>query len=314
MEVRDFEYLVALADLGSVTKAADQVYLTQPAISKFIHNKEKELGILLFNRIGKQLFPTYAGEKCIEAARKILTINTQLNDDIMLIANQDTSRIRIGFLGSWSKFFLEKIYPAFHHYYTDIDLQIYDVNSAESLERINSGLLDIAIISSAWEHHSQYTSTTLKNQQVVLGVHKNDPIMEKAVRTPEHPYPYLDLQYLKDASFIMRYTNSKTKRDVIDLFNFHGIKPHIVLETNSRDSALCAINLGHGVSFIADDAAELYVYENIRYLSFPEENIRKTYLQIIHNKGTQLSVAEEELIDTITGEYEKIVIAAAQSR
>jgi DNA-binding transcriptional LysR family regulator len=307
MDVRDFEYLAALADLGSVTKAADQLYLTQPAVSRFIHEKEKELGTLLFNRVGKQLFPTYVGEKCIEAARKILQINVQLNDDIMMIMNNDKSRIRLGFQGTWTKFFFEKIYPLFREYYPNIDLQIYEGNAAESLDKLNNGMLDIAIVLTVWEHHAYYTSITVRNQQAVLGVNKDDPVMAKAVNLPDYPYPYLDIQYLKDTPFIMRYTTSKEKRSLVDLLNFHGIKPRIVLETNSRSGTLSAINQGHGVSIVADDATQLYTYENVRFLSISDANIRRTYLQIIHNKHTRLNPAEEELIDMIVSEYEKII-------
>jgi DNA-binding transcriptional LysR family regulator len=308
MDVRDFEYLAAIADLGSVTKAADQLFLTQPAVSKFIRDKEKELGTLLFNRVGKQLFPTYAGEKCIEAAREILRINVRLNDDIMIM-NNDKSRIRLGFQGSWTKFFFVEIYPSFREYYPDIDLQIFEGNAAESLDKLNNGMLDIAVTTSVWEHHAYYVCQTIRCQQAVLGVHKNDPLMAKATSSPDYPYPYLDIHCLKDAPFIMRYTSSKEKRSITDLLNFHHIKPHIVLETNSRSGTLSAINQGHGVSFVADDATQLYAYENIRFLFIPEvDNAPKTYLHIVHNKRAQLNPAEEELIDIIVSEYEKITV------
>jgi DNA-binding transcriptional LysR family regulator len=308
MDVRDFEYLIAIADLGSVTKAADQLYLTQPAISRFIHEKEKELGTLLFNRVGKQLFPTYAGEKCIEAAREILRINTRLNDDVMMIMNNDTSRIRLGFQGSWIKFFFAKIYPAFRKYYPDINLQIYEGNAAELFDKLNTGVLDIAVAATFWEHHAYYASLTVRTQQTVLGVHKNNPIMVKAVSSPDYPYPYLDIQYLKGAPFIMRYTSVKDKRSIIGLLNFHGVQPHIVLETNSRNGTLCAINQGQGVSLIADDATQLYMYKDIRFLSISETNMRRRWLQIIHNKRSRLNPAEEELIDMIINEYENLIL------
>jgi DNA-binding transcriptional LysR family regulator len=307
MDVRDFEYLAAIADLGSVTRAAEQLFLTQPAISRFIHDKEKELGVPLFDRIGKQLFPTYAGEKCIEAARKILRINTSLNDDIMMIINNDKSRIRLGFQGTWTKFFFDKIYPAFRSYYPDIDLQIHEGNSAEHLDKLNNGMLDIAIVSSVWEHHAYYTSLTVQEQKIVLGVHKNDTLMDKAVDLPDYPYPYLDIQYLKDTPFVMRYTTSREKYSLIELLNFHGIKPRIVLETNSRSGTLSAINQGHGASVVIDDATQLYAHENVRFLSISQINIRRNYLQIIHNKRSQLSSSEEELTDIIIDEYKKLL-------
>ena len=312
MDVRDFEYLVALADTGSVTKAAAQLCLTQPAVSKFIQEKEKEHETLLFNRVGKQLIPTYTGNKCIEAARKILQINAQLDDDIMLYNNNDKGRIRLGFQDTWTKFFFAKIYPEFRKYYPDIELYINEGHSDESIDKINNGILDIAIISSVWEQPTYYTTNTICIQDMMLGVHKDDPIITKAQSLPDYPYPFLDIQNLNNTSFIMRHPNSKTKRLVHELFRFHGIKPKVVLETNSRAGTLNAINEGIGVSFLADDATQLFMYENVRYLSVSNAHIHKNYLQIIHNKGVRLNPVEEELLDLIISEYTKITSSYSQ--
>jgi len=304
VDVKDFEYLAVIADEGSVTKAANKLFLTQPAVSKFIQEKEKELGVSLFNRIGKQLAPTYAGEKCIEAAREILKINARLNNDITQIFNNDKNRIRLGLKEIWVNFFFDKIYPEFRKFYPDIILQIHKCNSTESLNKLDNGVLDIAIVTSTKEHHLHFSGSTLQDLQFVLGVNKNDPILSKAVPLPDYQYPYLDLQYLKDTSFIMRHTDPLIKQQIVSLLKAREIKPPILLETNSLEETLNAINHNYGVSFLTNDAIQLYLYKNLCYLSISDLKIHPTYLQVKHSKGVKLSPVEEELIDIIIAEYE----------
>lgn len=84
MELREQKYVLALAECESITKAASRLNISQPALSIYISNLENTLGVKLFNRIGKKLIPTYAGEKYIESAKKIMLLgnnfNMELND------------------------------------------------------------------------------------------------------------------------------------------------------------------------------------------------------------------------------------------
>ena len=302
MDVKEFEYLNAVAELGSVTKAANHLFITQSALSKFIRNKEDELGAQLFSRVGKRFVPTYVGEKCIEAARKILDIRKQLTEDLDGITNLGKGRVRLAFHSSWSDFFFMNIYTLFQKRHTDVDLQIYEINSGDALQKLDRGELDFAIVSTSWKKHSRFVCQTLRTQRFVLAVREGHPLLDKAEKRLEYPYPYIELNQLDGVPLILRHTTQKTRTYTMELLHGMEFKPRIALETQSRENALRAVEYGVGVAFTLDDPTLLINYKNIRFVSFEELN-PSSYISIIYNNGTCFSNAEHDLIKLISDQY-----------
>ena len=97
MNIRDYEYIVTIADHGSITQTADQLFITQPALTKFLQRIEKALGLELFIRKGKQFILTEAGRKYVEVGHIILNLDRQLTAQLSQVAKSHNSRIRLGF-------------------------------------------------------------------------------------------------------------------------------------------------------------------------------------------------------------------------
>ena len=83
MDLREQKYVCALADCGNLTRAAEKLYISQPALSIYIANLEKNMGIPLFERNGKKFALTYAGERYVERARKMLKLEREFNDELI---------------------------------------------------------------------------------------------------------------------------------------------------------------------------------------------------------------------------------------
>lgn len=75
MNLKEQEYVCALAENGTITAAAKELFISQPALSIYINNLEKSLGVRLFERVGKQFILTYAGEQYVEKAKLILQLS-----------------------------------------------------------------------------------------------------------------------------------------------------------------------------------------------------------------------------------------------
>ena len=82
MDLREQEYVVALAKHKSITKAAEELFITQPTLSIFISRLEERMGIRLFERIGKRFIPTYAGESYLKNARQMLVLENQFHAEL----------------------------------------------------------------------------------------------------------------------------------------------------------------------------------------------------------------------------------------
>ena len=82
MDLREQKYVCTLAELGNLTRAAERLYISQPALSIYITNLEKNLGTPLFDRSGKKFTLTYAGEQYVKRAEKMLELEREFNEEI----------------------------------------------------------------------------------------------------------------------------------------------------------------------------------------------------------------------------------------
>ena len=302
MDVKAFEYLVTLAEYGNVTKAANQLFISQSALSKFVRNLENEMETQLFSRVGKRFIPTYAGEKCIEAAKKIVAVNAALNEDIGKVAKQSHGRIRLAFHSSWSDCFFMLIYPSFQKRFANVNIELFEINSEHALQRLDEGNLDIAIISSKWDTHSNFVCKTLYTQQMVLAVNENHPLIGKAQALSEYRYPFIDFKELNGEPIVMRHSDQRTSEYVMARFRENNIEPKAVLKTRMRENALRAVAYGTAITFTLDDPAMRLKHQGIRYLSFCDPT-PDHYINLVHNKGAFFTDSEEELIRLVVENY-----------
>lgn len=96
MNLREQLYVCTLAETGSLTQAARQLFISQPALSLFISNLENTLGIRLFDRIGKQFVLTYAGELYVARARQMLELKDSFDMELSEVINGQNERLRVG--------------------------------------------------------------------------------------------------------------------------------------------------------------------------------------------------------------------------
>jgi DNA-binding transcriptional LysR family regulator len=308
LDTREFEYLIAIAENRSITKAANQLFMTQSALSKFVQKKEAEMGTILFNRDGKRCIPTLAGEKCIEAAKKIQAVSRQLSEDVVQIAEGHKGRICLGFHSSLSDFFLSKVYPVFQTDYPDIEIKIYELSNHEVLNMVEDAQLDIALATTTWIKHEVCNVEPLRMQNIVIAVRQDSPLIARAVQDADCPHPVIDIRELVNVPLILQRSEMHLHKKAIRILNAAGITPQIVLETGSRDNSLRAVEYGlAGATFTFNDPAYRLIHKNITYLSFKDDEEIKSYLCIIHNERISLSLAGKALWIYIKEQYGQIV-------
>ena len=104
MDLREQKYVCTLAECGSLTKAAERLFISQPALSIYITNLEKNLGLPLFERKGKRFVLTFAGECYVKKAAQMLKLEQEFNSEIYDITCKTAGRLRLGISqrrGSW---------------------------------------------------------------------------------------------------------------------------------------------------------------------------------------------------------------------
>lgn len=176
--LRYLDYIYMIYKEKSFTKAAEKLYISQPSLSATVKKLEKELGYPIFERNGKEITPTYIGEKYIKAAEEILVIKKNLENEV-----DDLLKLRKGniILGS-TTFIVSGVLPDllkdFSKRYPDIDVKILVEQSTILHEKLEKGLVDIAI-DNATVHNPNYEHIPLLKERILIGVPKDFEINEQ---------------------------------------------------------------------------------------------------------------------------------------
>ncbi len=97
MDFKDLTYVLAIAKFQNITKAAESLYITQPTLTKFLQNLEKQLGQKLFKKLGNRFVLTYAGERYTTYAKEILNIKKELDQEMGDLNHNHTGVLKIAF-------------------------------------------------------------------------------------------------------------------------------------------------------------------------------------------------------------------------
>ena len=146
MDIRDYEYIVAIAEQGSISRAAAQLFITQPALTKFLQRTERELGIDLFLRKGNQFLLTEAGRKYVETGRAIMQLDRTLSQELSEELQNSSRQIRLGFSMGRTNEILEGILPRFYEKYPDIKLSLKADTSRRQILALQNRSLDLAMV------------------------------------------------------------------------------------------------------------------------------------------------------------------------
>ena len=237
MELRHIRYFLAAARSQSFTVAADYLHLTQPTLSHQIRQLEEEIGCNLFDRIGRTVRLTQAGELFCEYAKRILQDVDSATDAICDLGNLKHGKLTIGVFSSFGASLLPPVLARFSATYPGIKVTILELPTGELEKRLREGELSFGIAYGP-PAGDQVTATEMFRERLALIVGSSHPL---------HDEPSVDLSELRKYGLIM-LTHEYISRGLVEAaFTTNGLKPHIVMEMNSIEAILqtvCCSNLG----------------------------------------------------------------------
>ena len=159
MDIQGIQAFLTVSDTGSFSRAADALFLTQPAVSKRIQALEHSLGITLFDRIGKSVRLTEAGHALLPSCRRILA---EIAESRRIISNLRKTTSGTLSLATSHHIGLHRLPPVlrrFNDHYPDVTLDIDFMDSEQAYEQINQGRTELAVVTLAPEGDSNLLAT-----------------------------------------------------------------------------------------------------------------------------------------------------------
>ena len=248
MDFRQLQYILKVAQVGNITRAAEELYMTQPALSHFISKVEKEEGIKLFDRSTTPVTLTYAGERYVDTIRRIMELNQQLKEEIAEISTLQKGRLIIGIPPARAAELLPRVLPEYLRRYPGITVQTVEHNSRQLREDVRQGRVDFAILPKL-DGFEDFRCETLFEEELFL-VTQAGKLPATDWKQDESGERVVDLATLKDERFIL-LKNGHGMRNALDaLFSYHGFKPQIAMETTNNETAYGLASTGMGVAVV----------------------------------------------------------------
>ena len=195
MELRVLKYFVTVAEELNITKAAEKLNISQPPLSSQMKSLEEELDTILFIRGKRHLQLTDSGKLLYRRAKEILSLSDKASDEVRLMGKEMNGTISIGLVEGSAPDIASKWIESFIRKYPDIRFRIMDGNSDELIERLRSGLINLAVITAPCDQ-------TLLNSFKV-GQEKMTAFMSKDNPLSSLPGETIDLSLLKGQSLII---------------------------------------------------------------------------------------------------------------
>ncbi|MBB3109719.1 DNA-binding transcriptional LysR family regulator [Paenibacillus phyllosphaerae] len=236
MDVRHLHYFLEVARQKSFTRAAEALFITQPTISKMIKNLEEELGVILFDRVGKRIELTDAGAILLAQAQQMVQSFEQMQGSLDELTAVKRGRIRIGLPPMIGVSFFPKVIGKFREQYPKIALQLYEYGAKKVEAEVGSGELDIGVILLPTKAE-QFNSFTFAKQQLMLVVHPRHRLAE---------YSCVPLIELKDEPFLLYHEQFTLHDRIIAECRRLHFEPNVVYKSTQWDfiREMAAENLG----------------------------------------------------------------------
>lgn len=273
----------------SFSKAAQELYMSQSAVSQAISKLEKELEIQLFNRTSKGVALTNEGKLLDVYIQSALGMIHVAEDKMLEFKTLKTGELRIGVGDTISRYFLMPYLEEFHTVYPGIKLNIVNGTTTEICDFIKSGKVDVGICNlPVHDEHLHVIPCKEIHDIFVCG--------EKYKKLTTHP---ISLQYLMAMPLIFLEKKSNSRMYVENFLNKKGFQVSPVFELGSFDLVLEFTKINLGISCVIKEFSLDYLERGDLYELTLEEEIPKRSIGICYLNNVPLSRAAKKFVESI---------------
>lgn len=284
---RQMQIFEAIVRLESFTRAAEELFLTQPTVSTQFKKLSDAIEVPLLDQSGRKLKPTEAGEELYRAIRQIFDVMANLDMRIAALKGVQRGRLRLGVITT-AKYFAPEILGAFCRDYPEIDISLKVSNRERILERILNNEDDLYILGQPPGQELNLTAYPFAPNPLVVMAGREHPLCKES---------NISIERLAQEPLIVRETGSGIRDTTMRLFTDRGLTPKVRMELGSNEAIKHAVVGGLGVAVLslhtlvlegADGPLDVLDVEG-----FPIE--RKWYLA--HSRDKELSPAAKVFLE-----------------
>lgn len=266
MNIKDYAYIVEIADRRSLTDAANRLCITQSALTKFLQRIETELGSPLFYRRGKRLVLTPIGQTYVEKGRAIIQIDQSLEDEIQTLRLNGADTIRLGHGMGFSELVLDCILPEYFSIPRTRSVSVHEDSSSRLLQAVEDDQMDLCL-AYVNEFRPALEYKLLSHTNLVLAVPNDSPLLRMAAPREGYPHPVLENDLWLREPYIRIASFTRSGAEAQAYFSRLGKWPNNRLYVENVRNALGAVSNGLGNCIMA---ALPHTKYPVSYLCLPD--------------------------------------------
>jgi DNA-binding transcriptional LysR family regulator len=258
---------------ANYTRAAAELFLTQPAVSRQIDQLEKQLGVTLFEQIGKTTHLTPAGQTLQREAERLLGDMERVAETVRALGSPQFGRIAVGASSTPGLYLLPRIIGEFCRRFPDVEFHYRVEDSRRIEERILNNEMDIAFVGVAPTDRSLIAQRVLEDRVVFFA-------------SPKHPLAYqrdIDAKELAASCWIVRERGAATRQFVESSLPAATIEPRREIEINSPEGVKALVAAGVGISYMSiHGLADDFAHGRLKQLNVRALDLRRSIYQVRH--------------------------------
>lgn len=257
------EYVYEVYKERSFSKAAKNLFISQPSLSGTIKRVEEEIGYEIFDRSTKPIGVTDIGEKYIKTIEKILKLERHFIQYVNDVDDLKAGNVSVGGTQQYTSYMLPAIVSKFIEKYPNINVDIVEAKTSSLIRYLNEGRIDIAIDNYSYDEED-YSRQFQTKDTMILTVPKsfssNENLKDYALSFEEiqsgefknEDIPFVQLSEFKDENFILLKEGNDTRTRAHKKFVNENITPKVILEVEQQITSYNLTAYGLGISFISD--------------------------------------------------------------
>ena len=302
MYFKNYEYFLTIAEEGSISKAADKLFLTQPSLSKYLKRLEENLGVELFSRERYPLTLTKAGLIYKRYVEEVYAKERQLQQDFAEFREGLFGHVTLALTEWRGSVMLPALFPYFRERSPHITMSIREGSHQQMLYWLEHGQADFALMHYPNDFQN-LEMDFLAQENVIMLANQNDPILKKLSHIPSpgkiHHLSTEEFLLFRDAPFILNIEGQNIRQIVLNFFASLNITPNVVLEVKGDQTKQNLVGAGLGCSFGAFAAFGVNTYrDDLCYFSIGDPPLHWN-LAVAYHKKHPPSLQAQKLIQAI---------------
>lgn len=292
--IRQLQVFASVAKHLSYTRAAEELHLTQPAVSMQIKQLEKSIGLKLFEQIGKKIYLTEAGSVVLEHALSITSKLQSIEHDLEQLKGIEGGRLTVC-IASTVNYFATRLISRFSQAYPSVQISLDVTNRHDLLKRLEINEPDLVLMGRPPGSADLISTAFMDNPLVIIA-------------NPHHPLANetkIPIERLSNETFVLREQGSGTRAAMESMFDKYNIKPNTSTQLSGNESIKQAVEAGLGLALVSFHTVDLELKANrLTTLDVDHFPILKKW-HIGHRSGKQLSATAQAFWDFVLAESEK---------